>query len=67
MFAKTMIVGTVAIFYNSGAGFSAGYFVQDALFLLYNFVTYGYYPFLEVNISKRYHQDNEEKLPFKMS
>eukprot|EP00353_Schmidingerella_taraikaensis_P013415 CAMPEP_0185591592 /NCGR_PEP_ID=MMETSP0434-20130131/65042_1 /TAXON_ID=626734 ORGANISM="Favella taraikaensis, Strain Fe Narragansett Bay" /NCGR_SAMPLE_ID=MMETSP0434 /ASSEMBLY_ACC=CAM_ASM_000379 /LENGTH=102 /DNA_ID=CAMNT_0028216725 /DNA_START=12 /DNA_END=320 /DNA_ORIENTATION=- len=62
-----MVVGTVAIFYNIGAGFSAGYFVEDALFLLYNFVSYGYYPILEVNISKRYYQDSEEKLPYKMS
>lgn len=47
MFAKTMLVGTVAIFYNFGTGFSAGYFVQDLLFMLYNVTSYGYYPWLE--------------------
>lgn len=67
MFAKTMVVGTVGIFYNSEAGWSAGNFVEDILFIMYNMVNYGYYPFLEVNISKRYYQDNESKLPFKMS
>ena len=67
MVAKTMILGTLAIFYNIYTGFSGGYFVQDFLWISYNFMTYGCYPFLEVNISKRYYQDAEEKLPFKMS
>ena len=53
MMAKTMIVGTVAIFYNFNAGFSGGYFVQDFLFLFYNFTSYGFYTIFEVNISKR--------------
>ena len=67
MMSKTMIVGTVAIFYNIYTGFSGGYFVQDFLWIFYNLTSYGYYTFLEVNISKRYFQDCEEKLPFKMS
>ena len=67
MFAKTMVIGTVGIFYNSNSGWSAGYFVEDILFIMYNMVNYGYYPIFEVNISKRYYQDNESKLPFKMS
>ena len=67
MVSKTMIVGTVAIFYNIFTGFSGGYFVQDFLWIFYNFTTYGYYTFLEVNISKRYSQDAEQKLPFRMS
>ena len=67
MFYKTMVMGTVGIFYNSAAGWSGGFFVQDMLFLLYNLVSYGYYPWSEVNISKRHYQDDESKLPFKMS
>ena len=59
MLAKTMVLGTVAIFYNAQTGFSAGYFVENALWILYNFLNYGWYPILEVNISKRYGQDNE--------
>ena len=55
MMAKTMIVGTVAIFYNAHTGFSGGYFVQNFLWIFYNFTTYGYYMFMEVNISKKYH------------
>jgi len=47
MFAKTMLVGTVAMFYNFGTGFSAGYVVQDMLYMLYNVTSYGYYPILE--------------------
>ena len=54
MLSKTMVVGTVGIFYNFQTGFSAGYFVENALWILYNFLTFGWYPFLEVNISKRY-------------
>ena len=67
MMSKTMIVGTVGIFFNAEAGFSGNYFVQDFLFLFYNFTSFGYYTFLEVNISKRYYQDNESRLPFRMS
>ena len=53
MLAKTMITGTTAIFYNFHAGFSAGNFVQDFLFLLYNLTTFGWYTVLEINISKK--------------
>ena len=67
MLAKTMIVGTSAIFYNMNAAFSGGYFVQDFLFLIYNASSYGYYTFVEVSINKRYYQDAEWKLPFTMS
>ena len=54
MMGKTMIVGTCGIFYNIFTGFSAGYFVQDLLFLLYNFVTFGFYPCAEVSINRKY-------------
>ena len=67
MMSKTMITGTTGIFYNIYAGFSGGYFIQDFLFVFYNFTTYGYYCFTEVNISKRYYQDREHEMPFKMS
>lgn len=52
MMAKTMIVGTVAIFYNMHAGFSGGYFVENFLWIFYNFSTFGYYCIFEVNINK---------------
>ena len=55
MFAKTMVIGTVGIFYNSAAGWSGSYHVEDILYLMYSMVNYGYYPFMEVNISKRYY------------
>ena len=67
MLAKTMITGTTAIFYNFHCGFSVGNFVQDFMFLMYNFTTFGWYPILEVNINKRRYQDDESKLPFSMS
>jgi len=57
MMSKAMITGTAGIFYNIHTGFSGGYFVQDFLFLLYNFTSYGFYCIFEVNISKRYFQD----------
>lgn len=62
-----MITGTLCIFYNMHTGFSGGYFVQDLLFLLYNFTSYGFYTCFEVNISKHYYQNDESKLPFHMS
>ena len=67
MMGKTMIVGTCGIFYNIFTGFSAGYFVEDLLFLLYNLVTFGFYPCSEVSINRRYNQDNEKNLPLPLS